>query len=162
MEHVARERRQTRAGLGGGGGGWGWWWWWLAVGRPVGKRIAAREPPKLDYSCHAALNGVTHVRANCQRSGGVTWANDGTCSIWFHSLRGWTDEWRERFARFSREVSIYIETPPIARGCLITRNRRGDGEVSRRLIPLITPWRKRSLYILYTATHGDEGGDDHC
>lgn len=32
---------------------------WLG---PVGKRIAAREPPKLDYSCHATLNGVTHVR----------------------------------------------------------------------------------------------------
>lgn len=23
---------------------------------------AAREPPKLDYSCRAALNGITHVR----------------------------------------------------------------------------------------------------
>lgn len=29
---------------------------------PAGKRIAAREPPKLDYSCHATLNGVIHVR----------------------------------------------------------------------------------------------------
>jgi len=42
---------------------------WRVGGRsgwfgPASKRIAAREPPKLDYSCHATLNGVTHVRDN--------------------------------------------------------------------------------------------------
>jgi len=61
----------------------------LPAGRPAGKRIAAREPPKLDYSCRAALNGVTHVRdGRQQRRGGVTWADDGTRSARFRS--DWT------------------------------------------------------------------------
>lgn len=80
------------AGVGAGRG-------WLG---PAGKRIAAREPPKLDYSCHATLNGVTHVRddrdpvASRGRNTLVRF-----CSVRFGSDRigqtggrmdGWTDE----------------------------------------------------------------------
>lgn len=52
---AAGQRASGSPGEGEGRGRPGW------LG-PVGKRIAAREPPKLDYSCHATLNGVTHVR----------------------------------------------------------------------------------------------------
>jgi len=47
---------------------------WLG---PAGKRIAAREPPKLDYSCHATLNGVTHVRDDRDPVASRAWADGG-------------------------------------------------------------------------------------
>jgi len=94
---AARERRlEARGGAERGGS---------AAGRPAGKRIAAREPPKLDYSCRAALNGVTHVRDGAAASRGRTTEHVPLASVPI----GRADERRD--APASRASSNLIETP---------------------------------------------------
>lgn len=100
---MLRDSVQTAVPNGAGRPGW--------LG-PAGKRIAAREPPKLDYSCHATLNGVIHVRddwdpvASRGRNTLVRF-----CSVPFGSDRiGQAGEWIDgrtvqRFTK-SGEVSI--------------------------------------------------------
>lgn len=138
---------------------------WLG---PAGKRIAAREPPKLDYSCHATLNGVTHVRDDRDPVASRGRTAEHVSSTLFHLDRirradgrmdGWMDRWmNERYSvsRSPEKFRFNLETADCSgSACPHVGDRHGVHEVSRRL-PLIMPAKALASLQL---THSDD--DDH-
>lgn len=150
---MLRDSVQTAVPNGAGRPGW--------LG-PAGKRIAAREPPKLDYSCHATLNGVTHVRdwdpvASRGRNTLVQF-----CSVPFESDRigqasERTDRWTDgrcsvspSLEKFRFNLGTPLAAPALMLEIVMELMKFPDG------LPLIMPTKALASLQL---THGND--DDH-